>query len=266
MPAPSEQDFAAAGLLDGVPPGSPARAARLELLQELAADGVSMEELRGAVAEDRLAFLPLDRVLSGEPLYTSREAAERAGLPLEYLLAAREATGLARPGPDEKAYTEQDLEATRIIAELRSSGIPDAGLLEITRVLGRGLAQGAEVIRAVAARTFIETGVTEYELARRNAEAASAFLPKLGPLLQYILRLHLRDLVRNQAISQEELATGVSRNVTHVFAGFADIVGFTRLGERVEIDELGSSGRGSPSSRSSTPSRRPAWSRRSGTR
>ncbi len=224
-----------------MPEGAP-REARLRLLRELAADGVSLDELKRAVEEDRLAFLPLDRVLSGEPRHTAREVAERSGLPLDYLMAAREATGLARPDPDERAYTDQDLEATRIIAELRSSGIPDEGLLEITRVLGRGLAQGAEVIRSVAAQTFLESGVTEYDLALRNAEAASAFLPKLGPLLQYILRLHLRDLVRNQAISQEELASGTSRNATHVFAGFADIVGFTRLGERVEIDELGELG------------------------
>ena len=55
----------------------------------------------------------------------------------------------------------------------------------------------------------------------------------MAPLLQNILRLHLRDLVRNQALSQEELAAGAVRNTTHVYVGFADIVGFTRLGERV---------------------------------
>jgi adenylate cyclase len=211
-------------------------------LQELAAEGVSLDELKRAVEEDRLVFLPLDRVLSGEPLYTARQVAKRVGVPLEYLLAAREAAGLARPDPDEKAYSEDDLETTRIIGWLRSSGIPDEGLLEITRVLGRGLAQGAEVIRSVAAGAFLESGVTEHELARRNAEAASRFLPELAPLLQYILRLHLRDLVRNQAISQEELAAGVSRSTSNVFVGFADIVGFTRLGERVEIGELGALG------------------------
>jgi adenylate cyclase len=195
-----------------------------------------------AVAEDRLVFLLLDRVLSGEPKYTAREVADKVGLPLEYLLAAREAAGLAVPDPDEKAYGDEDLETTRIIAELRSTGIPDEGLLEITRVLGRSLAQGAEVIRAVAAGAFLEAGVTEYELARRNAETASEFLPKLAPLLQNILRLHLRDLVRNQAISQEELTAGASRSASHVYVGFADIVGFTRLGERVEAGELGALG------------------------
>jgi adenylate cyclase len=198
--------------------------------------------MRRAIEENRLVFLLLDRELSGEPKYTGREVAEQVDLPLEYLLAAREAAGLALPDPDEKAYGDEDLEAFRIIAELRSSGIPDEGLLEITRVLGRSLAQGAEVIRSVAASAFIESGITEYELARRNAEAASRFLPRMAPLLQSILRLHLRDLIRNQAITQEELAAGAARNASHVFVGFVDIVGFTKIGERVEAGELGALG------------------------
>jgi adenylate cyclase len=223
-------------------PEGPARDARLKLLEELAAAGVPLDEMKRAVEEDRLVFLLLDRELSGEPRYTAREVADKVGLPVEYLLAARESAGLALPDPDEKAYSDEDLKLTKITAELRSSGIPDEGLLEITRVLGRGLAQGAEVIRSVAAEAFLESGVTEYELARRNAEAASRFLPQLAPLLQNILRLHLRDLIRNQAISQEELSAGVSRSTSNVFVGFADIVGFTRLGERVELGELGALG------------------------
>jgi hypothetical protein len=43
-------DFAAAGLLDGLVGAE--RDARLELLERLAADGVSQEELAAAVAED----------------------------------------------------------------------------------------------------------------------------------------------------------------------------------------------------------------------
>ncbi len=54
-------DFAGAGLLDGLEGDE--RAARLELLERLAADGVSLEELRAAVAEDRLVLLPLERAL-----------------------------------------------------------------------------------------------------------------------------------------------------------------------------------------------------------
>ena len=50
------QEFEAAGLLEGLDDG--AREARLRLLQDLAADGVSIEEMKTALAEGRLALLP----------------------------------------------------------------------------------------------------------------------------------------------------------------------------------------------------------------
>lgn len=58
-------EFVAEGLLDGLV--EPARQARVVLLKELTYDGVSLNQLRAAVAEDRLALLPAERVLGGEP-------------------------------------------------------------------------------------------------------------------------------------------------------------------------------------------------------
>ena len=104
MPADLDQQFADAGLLDGLEDG--AREARLALLRQLHDDGVSLEELRAAVREDRLPFLPIDRALSGEARYTPREVAEKAGVPLEYLERVRRAAGLAVPDPDERALDE----------------------------------------------------------------------------------------------------------------------------------------------------------------
>src|SRR5689334_11299119 len=71
-------DFEAEGLLDGV--DGDARNARQELLEQLAEDGASLDELKRAVAENRLAFLPVERVLAGDGRYTAREVAEKSGL------------------------------------------------------------------------------------------------------------------------------------------------------------------------------------------
>jgi hypothetical protein len=75
MPLP---DFDAEGLLVGLDPF--ARGARLELLEQLYADGVSLETLRRAVAEERLVLLPVERVLAGDRPYSLNEVAELAGL------------------------------------------------------------------------------------------------------------------------------------------------------------------------------------------
>ena len=56
-------DFEQEGLLDGLEGAD--RDARQQLLQKLADEGVGLDELKSAVAEDRLALLPVERVLGG---------------------------------------------------------------------------------------------------------------------------------------------------------------------------------------------------------
>ena len=102
-------DFAAEGLLKGTRGNR--RKARLELLQHLYRQGVSLEELRRAVAEDRLAILPAERVLADQPKYTIEEVSRRAGLDVELLLEQRRAGGLPVPPPDEPALSDRDVEA-----------------------------------------------------------------------------------------------------------------------------------------------------------
>ena len=91
-------DFEAEGLLDGVE--GDARAARLELLERLRSEGVSLEELREAVAAARLTLLPVERALAGDgPRYSPREIAELSGVDLDLLQRATAALGIPYPGP-----------------------------------------------------------------------------------------------------------------------------------------------------------------------
>jgi len=55
-------DLEAEGLLDGLE--GETRKARARLLARLADDGVSVEELRRAIAEDRLVLVPVERAPS----------------------------------------------------------------------------------------------------------------------------------------------------------------------------------------------------------
>jgi len=67
-------DFAAEGLLDGL--GGEARAARLELLEQLTAEGVGIEELRAAGRDGRLLYVGAERAMGGEARYSLREVGE----------------------------------------------------------------------------------------------------------------------------------------------------------------------------------------------
>ena len=108
--------------------------------------------------------------------------------------------------------------------------------MDVTRVLGSGLAQTADAMRTALAGLLLQGGADEYEIAARSADAAREFLPLMTPLMEHTLRLHMRDQTRNQLFWQ---ADGASPNLRQVWVAFADMVGFTRLGERIDPHDLG---------------------------
>ena len=235
---PERPDFEAEGLLDGL--DERPREARRRLLERLFDAGISFDELRDAAQNDRLVILPAERALSEEPRYTAREVTEQAGVPLDFFLAVRQAAGLAHSDPDERAFGDDDLEAARVIAEFHDLGLDRDGLLEVARVLGRGLAQTADAMGELFGETFIKAGVTEEELGLTNAQAASEWLPRSMPLVLYLLKRHMRERLRHQAVSQAMLQAGELPGARDVAIAFADMVSFTRLGERLPVEAVGS--------------------------
>jgi adenylate cyclase len=231
-------DFEAEGLLKGL--RGNARKARRELLEELAADGVSLEELKRAVEEDRLALLPVERVLEGEGRrYTAAEVAEMTGLERDFLLRQRQALGLPAPDPEDAAFTDGDVEAARRAKAFREAGLPEDGLLEVSRVLGLAMSQVAAANRALIGEAMLRAGGDELEVGHRFAETARHLGPMLGDLIEYVLNLHLREQIRNDAIGRAEIKERRFPDSQEVTACFADLVGFTRLGEELPPEELG---------------------------
>jgi adenylate cyclase len=235
-PIPDDFDFAADGLLDGLEGGQ--REERLALLRYLAADGVPLTELRRTTASGTVMFLPAERVIGGRARYSAREIAERTGAELDFLTAVRRAMGLPIPGPEDAVYTEGDLESVQMTGVFRQAGISEEEILDLLRTLGRGLSQAAETMRALTMRLVLEPGVSERELAQRYAYAASQLSPMLGPLVTNLLTLHLREMAQSEALSAAERTGGRLPGSREITVCFADLVGFTRLGEEVPPDEL----------------------------
>ena len=230
-------DWEAEGLLDDLE-DERARAGRRTLLDELLADGVPLEELRRAVAEDRLVLLPVERLLTSDARFSAREIAEETGLDLEFFQANRRALGLAVPDPDERVYGQKDLEAARLGLRFREAGFPEDEALEVTRVLGRGMAGYVEALRTLVAQTFLEAGADEHALGRRYEAVTRELLPLAGPWLEHAFALHLRELLRNDAVTREQRASGRLASGQDTAVAFADLVGFTALGETVPSEEL----------------------------
>jgi adenylate cyclase len=232
-------DFEAEGLLDGVE--GEAREARLALLERLAGEGVPLEELRQAVEAARLTLLPAERALAGDgPHYTSHEIAEISGLDLELLQRATAALGIPNSDPDERNLTKADLEAAKRMKAFRDAGLPEEGLLQTARTIGMATARIAEANRELIVRALMQPGDTEHDLALRFAAAAEHMMPLFEPTLVYALRSHMLEQVRRDVIAAADLASGEIRGTADLAVGFADLVEFTRLGEEIAPEELGS--------------------------
>jgi adenylate cyclase len=235
--APPPIDFEAEGLLEGLQ--GEQRADRIALLQYLVADGVPLEELRRATANGTIVFQPADRVIVTGERYTVGRVAELAGVDVELLVAARRAMGLPIPEPNEAVFSEAELETAKMVHLAHDAGISDEDIAELLRVLGRGLSQAAEVLRALPFKQVLKPGISESELALAYARSVSQLYPLVDPLLSNVLLLHLRTGTQAEIINAIERGGGQLPGSREVAVCFADLVGFTRLGEEIAADELG---------------------------
>ncbi|HEX4672959.1 MAG TPA: adenylate cyclase regulatory domain-containing protein [Solirubrobacteraceae bacterium] len=230
-------DWEAEGLLEGLDEDE--RRERRELLDYLHDEcGVPIERLcEGDPA--LLIAIPAERHVGGEPHHTPRECAEEAGIDLELATRLRRAMGLPVVPPDERSLGDADMESLKLAANYLKAGMPEDDVLAVTRVLGRGLGQAAVVMRRIAMSMALEPGLTELELAQRFGAMAGTLTPSTVPIMEQTLKLHLRQMLAGEVARAAERRDGSLPGAREIAVGFADLVGFTRLGEDVPPEELG---------------------------
>jgi adenylate cyclase len=229
-------DIEASGLLDGLE--GDARAERAELIAWLLQRGIGVEQIRASSAP---MLLGSRRVIGDDGVYVSaREAADKYGVELELFERIQRAMGLPRvDDPDAAVLLRADAEAAKSTRDFLAAGIDPDDLVQITRLLGDGLARAAEAMRYAALAAVIHPAATELEIAQASESLVAGLAPLLGPLIQDVLLLQLRHAIETEAVNATERAEGQhlpgARLVT---IAFADLVGFTRLGEAVPPEEL----------------------------
>jgi adenylate cyclase len=230
-----DSDLEASGLLDGLE--GTARAERAELIDWLLGRGFTVEQIRGAVAP---MLLPAGRLVGDDGVYVSaRQICEESGIDLDLLEANQRAMGLPRAeDPDALVHLRADGEAAARAKVFIDMGLSRDQVISVSRVLGQGLAQTAEAMRQVVLEAVIQPGATELQLAQAYEGVVQQVAPLLGPLCDDVLRLQLRHSLETEAVNAVERAAGSIPGARNVAVAFADLVGFTRLGEAVPPEEL----------------------------
>lgn len=229
-------DIEESGLLDGLE--GRARAERAELVAWLVERGFTVEQIRGAFAP---MLLPGRRVLGDDGTYMSaREISEKYNIDLEVLQRMQRAVGLTTvDDPDARVHLRADAEAAARVQPFIDAGVDPEQLVGVVRVLADGLSHAAEAMRYTALALVLQPDATELEMAKASEAMVSQFVPMLGPMIRDMMFLQLRHAIETEAVNASERAAGSTLpGAREVTIAFADLVGFTRLGEAVPPEDL----------------------------
>ncbi|MEZ0366278.1 adenylate/guanylate cyclase domain-containing protein [Mycobacterium sp. pUA109] len=223
-------------LLDGLE--GTARTERAELIAWLLEQGLTVEQIRAAPMP---LLLGSRRIIGDDGSYVSaREISEHYGVDLELLQRIQRAIGLAQvDDPDAAVHLRADGEAAAHAQKFLELGLQPEHLVQVVRVLAEGLSHAAEVMRFTALATILQPGATELQIAQASQALISQVAPLLGPWITDMLFMHLRHQMETEAVTASERAAGTALpGARQVSIAFADLVGFTRLGEVVPPEDL----------------------------
>lgn len=207
--------------------------ATVEALVEL---GIEEVEARAAVAEGRVPLVLATQALDEPARYSLHDLAEGSGLSEAVLDGLLDSSA-----PGEEGYTQSDLDAAHLFAQLLEV-LPLDALLRIAR--SRSIALGAvaradmSLVRDNIVLPLREAGADDLAIAIALAEHAGRFDRISRRLLVHDYRRHIRQQLRS------ELAVLAAQSGTpevDAVVGFVDLVGYTALAARVDptgLDEL----------------------------
>ncbi|HEX6539766.1 MAG TPA: adenylate cyclase regulatory domain-containing protein [Candidatus Dormibacteraeota bacterium] len=215
---------------------------RAALVDFLLRRGVPDRDVLNSARAGRLSLLVLERVVGGYPTLTGEEVARRAGVSLDLAVRVWLAFGFPAADIAERRFTRQDVYALRVIGALQSVFTED-DLIEAASVVGRAMAEvsaaSVELFRRRVTLPYLEAGVNQLDASLRLAAMSEVLIPPLEPVLEVAFRRHLQAAVQAEAaLGIEEVEEGAG-DLQELTVGFADLVGFTTLSERLDPLEIG---------------------------
>ncbi|OJZ75897.1 adenylate/guanylate cyclase domain-containing protein [Mycobacterium paraffinicum] len=214
------------------------RAERAELIAWLLEQGFDMEQIRTEAAP---MLLPARRALGDDGGRVSARMISAAhGIDLEVLQRIMRALRLPRAqDADAIVYLRADAEAAARQQQLIASGLDVDRVILMVRRLAEGLSRAVPAMRYGAMSAVMHPGITELEVAKAHEVLVRQVAPLLGPLICDIMFVQLRRAVEGEELNASERAAGTALPGPRQLAvAFADMVGFTRLGEAVPPEDL----------------------------
>lgn len=185
-------------------------------------------------------LLPANRVFGDDgSMASAQEIADTSGVPVDLIMRLHQALGLSRTNdPHEVLHSRADVEAVLPAASLIELGIDAEQVIIVIRLLMAGLTQAAVAMRYGGLKTILNPGVREMELAQALERLAIEAKPFIDAMILEVAWLTLRRSFETEAITLAERSAGALSSARTVSVAFVDVVGFTRLGEELALEEL----------------------------
>jgi len=215
-----------------------AAAAQARVVSRMRERGYSLEDLKSAGKEGRLAFGFTEELFSGsQETYSIEEAAEETGLEPE--LVERILVILGTP-LGQRELNKDDLAAMRHCARVLAAGFPLVAFLQLVRVYAQSMRRIADaevrLFHLYVHEPMIRDAIPELEMAEEMGELAADILPLAAPLTEYLHERYLRFFVEQDVVGHME--AGASMDTAEIALGhvnvtlcFIDLTGFTRYTE-----------------------------------
>jgi adenylate cyclase len=242
--------WAQTGLIPEVDGGglwTPAAVAHARIVARLRQRGHTLEHIREAGRQGRLAYGYVEEIFSRPERVTSlREASRETGLDEKLIERCWMSLGLPTEGLER--LSDDDVEALRYVASVLEAGFPLVAFLQLLRVYGQALAQIADaevrLFHLYVHEPLMREGVPGLQMAEEMEGLARDLLPLASPLMDYMHQRYLghfveQDVVGHMEAELEEEESALGR--VRVAIGFADLAGYTRFTEEEGEEEALSS-------------------------
>ncbi|MEZ5075832.1 MAG: adenylate cyclase regulatory domain-containing protein [Solirubrobacterales bacterium] len=216
-----------------------AAAAQARVVARMRERGHSLEELREAGREGRLAFGFAEELFSDrDALVPIDQVARETGLEPE--LVERVLAILGTPKERQAEVSPRDAAALRHCARVLAAGFPLVAFLQLVRVYVQAMRRIADaevrLFHLYVHEPLIRDGVPELEIAEEMGELAADLLPLAPPLTDYLHRRYLRyfleqDVVGHMELDQDLETAEMELGHVTITLCFIDLTNFTRYTE-----------------------------------
>ena len=227
---------------DGTNGFSRAAVATARIVARLRERGHSLQEIRKASQEGRLAYGFLEELFPArDETHTVEQLSEETGL--QEALIERIWQSIGFPRSELENLTAEDLQAVRYIAAVIDSGFPLVAFLQLVRVYGQAMSRIADaevrLFHLYVHEPLMRDGVPGHEMAEEMENLARDLLPLASPIMDYLHQRFLQHYVEQDMVGHMEVELDEKEDLgrVKVAIAFADLAGYTRFTEEVGEEE-----------------------------